>query len=58
MLYFVCYEKYGFATNEGYATHNVREARPFESFKEADDFGRDHSQGVAYAVLANCIGEA
>lgn len=57
MLYFVCYETYGFVMNlKGAVTTNVREAFPFPSYLEADDFGRQHSQGVAYAILSNCFG--
>lgn len=57
MFYFVCYEDHGFVQNlDCELTHNVREAHSFSSFKDADDFGREHAQGVAYAVLSNCIG--
>jgi hypothetical protein len=57
MLYFLCFHNAGFVKDsQGSYTNNVREALPFKSFKEADDFGRAIGLGNAYAVLANCGG--
>lgn len=58
MLYFICFPKGGFVCDDkGACTHNIRYAKPFESFDAADDFARDLVVGkVAYAILANCVG--
>jgi len=58
MLYFICFPQGGFVCDDkGTCSHNVRHAKPFESFGAADTFARDLVNGkVAYAILANCVG--
>jgi len=58
MLYFICFPQGGFVCNDkGACCYNVRHAKPFDSFKAADDFARDMVNGrLAYAILSNCVG--
>lgn len=59
MLHFVCFPKRGFLKDPvGYYTPNVREALPFVKFEDADNAGKVLAYGAAYAILANCVGDA
>jgi hypothetical protein len=57
MFYIAC--KHGFVSDDGSCVANVRWARPFSSFKEADEYAKANLWiGVYYAILSTTIPEA
>lgn len=52
--------KKGFLTDDGDCDANVRWARPFKSFDEADEWAKHNPKaiGVYYVILSTAITEA
>ena len=52
--------KKGFVTDEGDCDANVRWAKPFESFSDADNYAKEHPKQIDsyYAVLTTATPEA
>lgn len=58
MLYYLCFPSRGFVRyDDGRFTHNIRLAKPYASFSDADAVGKELQQYFGcFAILSNCIG--